>query len=80
MNVRPRWSESKRKQIANDPLNLMPVDGSTNGSKGDSGPATWLPPRRDIRCSYAVRFAQVALKYDLPVTSADKDAMLEQCK
>ncbi|WP_327044689.1 HNH endonuclease family protein [Microbispora sp. NBC_01189] len=75
-----RWSESKRKQIANDPLNLMPVDGSTNGSKGDSGPATWLPPRREIRCSYAVRFAQVSLKYDLPVTSADKDAMLEQCK
>ncbi|MGW5259581.1 GmrSD restriction endonuclease domain-containing protein [Microbispora sp. NPDC004025] len=75
-----RWSESKRKQIANDPLNLIPVDGSTNGSKSDSGPATWLPPRREIRCSYAVRFAQVALKYDLPVTSADKAAMLEQCK
>ncbi|GLX06367.1 lipoprotein [Microbispora sp. NBRC 16548] len=75
-----RWSESKRKQIANDPLNLIPVDGSTNGSKGDSGPATWLPPSRDIRCSYAVRFAQVSLKYDLPVTSADKAAMLEQCR
>ncbi|WP_249345323.1 HNH endonuclease family protein [Microbispora sp. H11081] len=75
-----RWSESKRKRIANDPLNLIPVDGSTNGSKGDSGPATWLPPRTEIRCSYAVRFAQVALKYNLPVTSADKAAMLEQCK
>ena len=74
-----RWSESKRKQIANDPLNLIPVDGATNGSKGDSGPATWLPPRREIRCSYAVRFAQVSLKYDLPVTTADKEAMLEQC-
>ncbi|MFC0861301.1 HNH endonuclease family protein [Sphaerimonospora cavernae] len=74
-----RWSESKRKQIANDPLNLLPVDGSTNASKGDAGPATWLPPQRSIRCSYAVRFAQVSLKYDLPVTTADKDAMLEQC-
>ncbi|MCW2878857.1 MAG: endonuclease [Sphaerisporangium sp.] len=74
-----RWSKAKRVQIANDPLNLMPVDGSTNSSKGDSGPATWLPPNKGIRCSYAVRFAQVALKYDLAVTSPDKDAMLAQC-
>jgi hypothetical protein len=73
------WTKSKRVQIANDPLNLLPVDGSTNSSKGDSGPAAWLPPSKVIRCSYAVRFAQVALKYDLAVTSPDKDAMLAQC-
>ncbi len=75
-----RWSKAKRVQIANDPLNLMPVDGSANSSKGDSGPATWLPPSKGIRCSYAVRFAQVSLKYDLPVTTADKTAMLTQCE
>nr|WP_184988729.1 HNH endonuclease family protein [Sphaerisporangium rubeum] len=74
-----RWSKSKRMRIANDPLNLMPVDGSTNSSKGDSGPATWLPPNRSIRCAYALRFAQVALKYELPVTPADKETMLTQC-
>ncbi|MBP2702714.1 HNH endonuclease [Microbispora sp. RL4-1S] len=74
-----RWSDAKRKQIANDPLNLIPVDGPQNSAKGDSGPATWLPPRRAVRCSYAVRFAQVALKYDLPVTTADKTVMLDQC-
>ncbi|WP_308170016.1 HNH endonuclease family protein [Acrocarpospora catenulata] len=74
-----RWSDAKRKQISNDPLNLLAVDGSMNASKGDSGPATWLPPTRRIRCSYAVRFAQVALKYELPVTAPDKQAMLDQC-
>lgn len=74
-----RWTKAKRQQIANDPLNLLPVDGGTNGSKGDSGPASWLPPNKRIRCSYAVRFAQVALKYELPVTAADKETMLEQC-
>ncbi|WP_067178560.1 HNH endonuclease family protein [Microtetraspora niveoalba] len=74
-----RWSDVKRKQIANDPLNLLPVDGSMNSSKSDSGPADWLPPIPEIRCSYAVRFAQVALKYDLPVTPEDKEIMLEQC-
>ncbi|MBO3751311.1 HNH endonuclease [Streptosporangiaceae bacterium NEAU-GS5] len=74
-----RWTDAKRKRIANDPLNLMPVDGSQNASKGDSGPASWLPPQKRIRCSYAVRFAQVALKYDLPVTAPDKATMLAQC-
>ncbi|WP_234314769.1 HNH endonuclease family protein [Streptomyces sp. NRRL F-5135] len=73
------WNEAKRKQIANDPLNLLPVDGPANNAKRDSGPASWLPPDKKIRCSYAVRFAQVALKYELPVTAPDKTTMLEQC-
>jgi hypothetical protein len=74
-----RWTEDGREQLANDPLNLLPVDGPTNSAKGDSGPASWLPPNKGIRCSYAVRFAQVALKYDMPVTAADKGMMLTQC-
>ncbi|MFO7251133.1 MAG: HNH endonuclease family protein [Actinomycetes bacterium] len=75
-----RWPKEKRVQIANDPLNLLSVDGSTNSAKGDSSPASWLPPNRRIRCAYVVRFAQVALKYGLPVTQPDKTAMLEQCR
>ncbi|MFD7242501.1 HNH endonuclease family protein [Streptomyces massasporeus] len=74
-----RWTKDKRESIANDPLNLVPVDGPTNGSKGDSGPASWLPPNKRIRCAYSVRFAQVSLKYELPVTAADKEMMLKQC-
>ena len=74
-----RWPEDKRKQVANDPLNLLPSDGPANSSKGDSGPASWLPPDKKIRCAYVVRFAQVARKYDLPVTAPDKKAMLAQC-
>ncbi|WP_442814943.1 HNH endonuclease family protein [Streptomyces sp. NBC_01775] len=74
-----RWNESKRKQIANDPLNLLPVDGPPNSGKRDSGPASWLPPDKKIRCAYSVRFAQVAKKYDLAVTAPDKRTMLAQC-
>lgn len=73
------WTKDKREQIANDPLNLLPVDGPSNEAKSDSGPASWLPPNKTVRCSYAVRIAQVSLKYALPVTSADKQAMLTQC-
>jgi Protein of unknown function (DUF1524) len=73
------WTKDKREAIANDPLNLIPVDGPSNSAKGDSGAASWLPPSAQIRCSYAVRIAQVSLKYALPVTTADKQAMLTQC-
>ena len=73
------WTKGKREDIANDPLNLIAADGSTNETKSDSGPASWLPPNKQVRCSYAVRIAQVSLKYELPVTSADKQAMLRQC-
>ncbi|OKI30134.1 hypothetical protein A6A07_22800 [Streptomyces sp. CB03911] len=74
-----KWDKAKRVQIANDPLNLVPADGQQNASKGDSGPSVWLPAAPAVRCSYAVRFAQVSLKYALPVTEADKKAMLQQC-
>ncbi|WP_351227933.1 HNH endonuclease family protein [Streptomyces sp. NPDC002133] len=74
-----RWDRPKRQRLANDVLNLLPVSGSTNSAKRDSGPASWLPPSKAIRCSYAVRFAQVAEKYELSVTAADKSVMLKQC-
>ena len=74
-----RWPEDRRKQLANDPLNLLPVDGPANNAKRDSGPASWLPPSKRIRCAYVTRFAQVAVKYELPVTGADKRVMLAQC-
>ncbi|WP_125624193.1 HNH endonuclease family protein [Streptomyces sp. WAC 00631] len=74
-----RWPEDKRRQLANDPLNLLPVEGRANSVKGDSGPAAWLPPHKAVRCAYAVRFAQVAAKYEMPVTAPDKTMMLRQC-
>jgi hypothetical protein len=74
-----RWPESKREQLANDALNLIPVQGRANSAKGDSGPASWLPPNKQIRCAYAVRFAEVALKYEMPVTAPDRQMMLRQC-
>ncbi|MFC8867633.1 HNH endonuclease family protein [Streptomyces sp. NPDC057148] len=74
-----RWSENKREQLANDPLNLIPVQGRANSAKSDSGPASWLPPDKSVRCAYAVRFAQVAAKYELAVTAPDKRMMSRQC-
>ncbi|MET8865363.1 HNH endonuclease family protein [Nonomuraea sp. NPDC004580] len=77
-----QWSATKRKEFANDPLNLLAVDGPLNGQKSDSDAATWLPPRKAYRCAYIARQIDVKAKYGVWVTSAEKDAMkgiLDSC-
>ncbi|MEP7036328.1 MAG: DUF1524 domain-containing protein [Actinomycetota bacterium] len=69
------WPAGKRLALANDPLNLLAVDSSTNRSKGDGDTATWLPPYKAFRCTYVARQVAVKGKYGLWVTSAEKAAM-----
>ena len=64
-----------RYNFYNDPLNLLAVDGPTNGAKSDSDAASWLPPRKAFRCSYVARQIAVKYKYRLWVTSAEKTTM-----
>ena len=64
-----------RTKLGNDPLNLVAVDGPTNGSKGDGDAATWLPPNRSYRCTYVARQVAVKAKYGLWITQAERDAI-----
>ncbi|MGW0706060.1 HNH endonuclease family protein [Streptomyces sp. NPDC002643] len=70
-----QWDASKRIALANDPLNLLAVDASTNRGKGDGDTATWLPPNKDYRCTYVAAQVAVKKKYGLWVTSAEQSAM-----
>jgi Protein of unknown function (DUF1524) len=67
--------EGLRAQFANDPLNLLAVDGATNQQKSDSDAASWLPPNTSYRCRYVARQIAVKLKYHLWVTAAERDAI-----
>ncbi|MEW2134467.1 HNH endonuclease family protein [Streptomyces sp. NPDC005435] len=69
------WAPSKRIALANDPLNLLAVDASTNRGKGDGDTATWVPPSKSYRCTYVAAQVAVKKKYGLWVTSAEKSAM-----
>lgn len=69
------WSPDKRLSFANDPLNLLAVDGPTNARKSDGDAATWLPPNRAYRCRMVARQVAVKSVYGLWVTSAERDAM-----
>ncbi len=68
-------TRERRAQLSNDPLELLAVDGPTNSDKSDGDAATWLPPNKDYRCRYIARQIAVKKKYDLWVTTAERDAM-----
>jgi hypothetical protein len=70
------WDEATRVVFANDPLNLLAVDGALNRQKGSGDAATWLPPNRGFRCAYVARQVAVKLAYGLWVTPAERDAMV----
>ena len=73
----------KRTAFANDPDNLLAVQGRLNSQKGDGDAATWLPPLKSIRCAYVTKQIIVKAKYGLWVTAPEKAAMLNvlsKCK
>ncbi|MFF0902793.1 UNVERIFIED_CONTAM: excalibur calcium-binding domain-containing protein [Kocuria sp. CPCC 205316] len=72
-----RLSPADRVALANDPLNLLAVDGPTNGSKSDKDASRWLPPNRAFACEMVAVQIAVKSRYDLWVTAPEKTAMAE---
>lgn len=68
------WTTDRRRDFANDPVNLLAVSGSANSSKRDQGPGEWLPTNAAYRCAYIARYLEVSIVYSLPVTRSDHDA------
>lgn len=76
------WDDAKRLQLANDPINLLAVDGPSNTQKSDSDASKWLPSNKDYRCTYVEKQITVKAKYGLWVTPDEKKAMtsvLQEC-
>ena len=65
----------RREQFANDPLNLLAVDGPSNMQKGAGDAATWLPANKSFRCTYVSIQVRVKAEYQLWVTQAEKEAI-----
>lgn len=79
-----KWTQQKRDEFANDPLETMAVSASGNRSHGEKDAAGWLPssgsplfpngnPSYD--CEYVARQIAVKAKYRLTVDRAEHDAM-----
>lgn len=70
------WPMSKRVAFANDErVNLLLVDGPTNQSKSDQGPAEWMPANKGFACAYAVRYISVTATYGLKLTDPEKESL-----
>ena len=76
------WDQQTREEFANDPINLLAVDGPTNGVKGADGPGDWLPPNTAFHCDYVAAFVNVVDTYDLTMPDHDAETasqILAQC-
>ena len=61
------WTDDMRVRFANDPANLLAVQGKANQDKGDAEPADWMPPNQAFWCQYSVQFVAVLRGYALPI-------------
>lgn len=66
------WSPGDLERFANDPQNLLAVDGAANQDKGASAADEWLPPQRGYRCRYVAAQVAVKARWSLTVTSAER--------
>ena len=72
------WSTSRRRSYANDlgdGRTLRAVSASSNESKGDRDPAHWLPPLTSFRCTYAIWWVDIKVRWRLSVDSAERAAL-----
>jgi hypothetical protein len=69
------WPDPERLRFANDPANLLAVDGQANQDKGDLPPAQWMPPNKAFACQYAMQFIAVLRGYQLPVDQPSSDVL-----
>ena len=73
-----QWDAQRRQEFANDPENLLAVDGAANEDKSASSADQWLRPNVAFRCDYVKRQIAVKYAYGLSVTQAEQDAMATQ--
>lgn len=77
------WSDEQREAFANDPANLLAVDGPANGSKSDRGIGEWLPADATFHCEYTALYVSLIEKYELAMPDADKvkaDELIGACQ
>ncbi|MFF9378190.1 HNH endonuclease family protein [Streptomyces griseoluteus] len=79
------WSPEEREAYANDlgdTRDLIAVSATSNRSKADQDPATWLPSAVGYRCTYATDWVADKTRWGLTVDAGEQVALgelLEDC-
>ncbi|WP_405562971.1 HNH endonuclease family protein [Streptomyces phaeochromogenes] len=74
------WSAKEREAYANDqddPRALIAVSASSNRSKSDQDPSTWLPTFEGYRCQYVTDWVADKTRYGLSVDVSEEAALSE---
>lgn len=66
------WSQARKEQFANDPINLIAVEDNVNQAKGAKMPAEWMPPNHAYRCTYLAQVNHVMATYELAYLPKEK--------
>lgn len=70
-------SQEDREALANDPDNLLAVNGHDNMAKGSKSADQWMPPNTAYACTYASKQVQIKNRYALTVTTPEKQALAD---
>lgn len=72
-----KWDLLQRRLFASDLVELAAVSKKVNRAKSDAGLDEWLPTYQP--CQYVVRYLAVAVKYQLPITAAERNVAFNAC-
>ena len=75
-----KWDTEIRERYANyldDESHLVAVTARANRSKGAKGPEEWRPPDEGYWCEYAFHWTEVKTRWQLTMTKAEADAVME---
>lgn len=70
-------TQTGREALANDPDNLLAVNGHDNMAKGSKSADQWMPPNTAYACTYASKQVQIKTRYALTVTTPEKQALAD---
>lgn len=62
----------RRRDLANNPLNLQTTSGRNNQEKSDDDASKWVPEGQEEACDYVARQVLVKSEYDLSVKSDER--------
>lgn len=74
------WTLERRRQFANDPLNLLVVTRRSNREKADLDAGEWKPPMDDAWCVTASMMILTKLRYEMTVDAAERDGLEEMAR
>ena len=72
-----KLTQEDREALANDPDNLLAVNGHDNMAKGSKSADQWMPPNSAYACTYASKQVQIKNRYALTVTTQEKQALAD---